>query len=137
MLLDKRKIGRADKGFCSFFLKICLTLLEENYFENILDGIRPYLDNQYITESHGSVRTNVRGKRMAPEYFIAKVYRQHTSLVIAVPRAVCIALGLKAGQHMVFTWQQKEGKFKFGKFIPEGAQDDRVGTDTNRQHQGG
>jgi len=58
---------------------------------------------------------------MSAEYFIAKVYRQHNSLVIAVPRAVCIALDLRAGQHMVFTWSQKEGKFKFGKFIPEGS----------------
>lgn len=62
---------------------------------------------------------------MATEYFIAKVYRQHNSLVIAIPRAVCIALDLKAGQHMVFTWQQKEGKFKFSKFKPVGAKDVR------------
>lgn len=60
---------------------------------------------------------------MTDNYFIAKVYRQHNSLVIAVPRAVCIALDLKAGQHMVFTWQQSEGKFKFSKFKPEGAKD--------------
>jgi len=74
---------------------------------------------------------------MAPEYFIAKVYRQHTSLVIAVPRPVCIALGLKAGQHMVFTWQQKEGKFKFGKFIPEGAQDVGDSRDSAYEDRGG
>lgn len=58
---------------------------------------------------------------MPESYFIAKVYRQHNSLVIAVPKAVCIALDLKAGQHMVFTWKQSEGKFEFTKFIPEGA----------------
>lgn len=74
---------------------------------------------------------------MAPEYFIAKVYRQHNSLVIAVPRPVCIALGLKAGQHMVFTWLQSEGKFKFAKFIPEGAKDERARTDSDRKDQGG
>lgn len=61
---------------------------------------------------------------MAESYFIAKVYRQHNSLVIAVPKTVCIALGLKAGQHMVFTWKQSEGKFEFEKFKPEGAHDD-------------
>jgi len=66
---------------------------------------------------------------MAADYFIAKVYRQHRSLVITVPKPVCIALNLKKGQHMVFTWQQKEGKFKFGKFKPEGALDERDGTD--------
>ena len=74
---------------------------------------------------------------MAPEYFIAKVYRQHNSLVIAVPRPVCIALGLKAGQHMVFTWLQSEGKFKFAKFIPEGALDERARTDSDRKDKGG
>lgn len=63
---------------------------------------------------------------MTESYFIAKVYRQHNSLVIAVPKAVCIALDLKAGMHMVFTWQQSEGKFKFSKFKPEGAIDERV-----------
>lgn len=56
-------------------------------------------------------------------YFLAKVYRQHNSFVITIPRAVCIALQLKAGQHMVFTWKQSEGKFKFAKFKPEGAKD--------------
>lgn len=69
---------------------------------------------------------------MAVDYFIAKVYRQHNSLVIAVPKPVCIALGLKAGQHMVFTWQQAEGKFKFAKFKPEGAKDERIGTNSDR-----
>ncbi len=63
-------------------------------------------------------------KIMVADYFIAKVHRQHNSLVITVPKPVCIALGLKAGQHMVFTWQQSEGKFKFSKFKPEGAHDD-------------
>ena len=61
---------------------------------------------------------------MGETYFIAKVYRQHNSLVIAVPKSVCIALNLKAGEHMVFTWQQSEGKFKFSKFKPEGAKDE-------------
>lgn len=68
---------------------------------------------------------------MVADYFIAKVYRQHNSLVIAVPRAVCIAMDLKAGQHMVFTWQQKEGKFKFSKFKPEGAKHESVRTVTD------
>ena len=74
---------------------------------------------------------------MAVDYFIAKVYRQHRSLVIAVPKAVCIALGLKAGQYMVFTWQQSEGKFKFSKFVPEGAIDAEHRADSDRTHKGG
>lgn len=74
---------------------------------------------------------------MAVNYFIAKVYRQHRSLVIAVPRAVCLALNLKAGQHMVFTWQQSEGKFNFKKFVPEGAIDGSDKGNSDRPDQGG
>lgn len=74
---------------------------------------------------------------MTADYFIAKVYRQHNSLVIAVPKAVCIALQLKAGQHMVFTWQQSEGKFKFGKFKPEGVEDAAGRRSPGRKDTGG
>jgi len=72
--------------------------------------------------------------KMTAQYFIAKVYRQHSSLVIAVPKAVCIALDLKAGQHMLFTWDQSAGKFRFAKFKPVGEKDARVGTDSSRKH---
>jgi len=71
------------------------------------------------------------------DYFIAKVYRQHRSLVIAVPKPVCIALGLTAGQYIVFTWQQSEGKFKFSKFVPEGAIDARDNGSSDKGDQGG
>lgn len=68
---------------------------------------------------------------MAESYFLAKVYRQHNSLVIAVPQPVCVTLGLKPGHHILFQWQQAEGKFKFKKFIPEGAKD---ADDSRRGH---
>ena len=74
---------------------------------------------------------------MAEEYFIAKVYRQHNSLVIVVPQAVCIALGVKRGDHMVFTWRQQEGKFKFSKFIPKGAIDVQSSGSSDRKDTGG
>ncbi len=74
---------------------------------------------------------------MSDNYFIAKVYRQHNSLVIAVPKSVCIALDLKAGHHMVFTWLQSEGKFKFAKFRPAGDSDDRATTNSDREDKGG
>lgn len=69
-------------------------------------------------------------------YFLAKVYRQHNSFVITIPKPVCIALQLKAGQHMVFTWQQSEGKFKFAKFKTEGAKDERDNRNSDREDQG-
>lgn len=53
---------------------------------------------------------------MAGSYFIAKLFRQHRSAVIAVPKPVCIALGLGPGDHALFVWDQAEGKFEFKKF---------------------
>lgn len=61
---------------------------------------------------------------MAENYFIAKVYRQHNSLVITVPVSVTTALGIKRGSHVVFAWNQANGEFKFSKFKLEGVQDD-------------
>jgi len=74
---------------------------------------------------------------MAESYFLAKVYRQHNSLVITVPKPVCIALNLKVGEHMVFTWQQSEGKFKFNKFEPGGSKDGSDSGSTDRKDRGG
>ncbi len=74
---------------------------------------------------------------MAESYFIAKVFRQHSSLVMVVPGAVCIALNVKKGQYMVLTWSQQDGSFKLTKFKPEGAKDERIETDTDRADQGG
>ena len=73
---------------------------------------------------------------MPVEYFIAKVYKQHRSLCIAIPKAVCIALGLEAGQHMVFTWHRDDGKFRFSKFIPAGAKDGEDNSDSDTGDKG-
>ncbi len=60
---------------------------------------------------------------MAPSYFIAKVYRHHTSSEVVIPQAVCIALGIKRGDHVVFQWNGSGDTFGFKKFVPVGAQD--------------
>jgi len=57
---------------------------------------------------------------MPQSYFIAKLFRQHNSIVMAVPKAVAIALGLRAGNHVVLQWNQADGKFDFNKFEPIG-----------------
>ena len=64
---------------------------------------------------------------MAEQYFIAKVYKQHRSLCVAIPKAVCIALDIRRSNYMVFTWNNKEGKFDLKKFQPVGA---KSGPDT-------
>lgn len=73
---------------------------------------------------------------MTADYFIAKVYRQHNSLVIAVPVSVTTALGIAKGNHVVFSWQQAEGKFKFSKFTPEGSKDVTGKGSPDRGHKG-
>jgi len=70
---------------------------------------------------------------MAESYFIAKLFRQHRSIVMAVPKAVAIALGLRAGNHVVLQWNQADGKFEFKKFEPVGANDGRDPKHTDSQ----
>ena len=58
---------------------------------------------------------------MAPSYFIAKLYKQHTSVVMVLPRPVQTALGLKVGNHVVLQWKNPQGTFELKKFVPVGA----------------
>ena len=74
---------------------------------------------------------------MTESYYIAKVFKQHNSLVIVVPSVVCIVLEIKAGSHVVFTWNQSEGTFKFSKFNPEGSQDGASEGSPDRKDTGG
>lgn len=61
---------------------------------------------------------------MAQDYFIAKLYRQHTSVVMVLPRPVQIALNLRPGNHVVLQWKNPEGVFVLKKFVPVGAKDE-------------
>ena len=54
------------------------------------------------------------------QYYIAKVFKQHNSLVVVVPGVVCIGLGIVAGDHVVFMMRLKEGDMQFSKFVPAG-----------------
>ncbi|KKM97807.1 hypothetical protein LCGC14_1164400 [marine sediment metagenome] len=74
---------------------------------------------------------------MAESYYIAKVFRQHNSQVVTIPLPVCTALGIKPGNHVVFTWNKRSCEFDFAKFKPVGAQDERTRTDTDRTDKGG
>ena len=74
---------------------------------------------------------------MAESYFIAKVYRQHNSLVITVPVTVTTALGIIKGSHVVFTWHKADGAFEFAKFKQEGAKNVGDSGDSDREDQGG
>jgi hypothetical protein len=74
---------------------------------------------------------------MAHEYFIAKLYRNHNSVVMAVPQPVTIALGLRPGNHVLLQWNGEDGKFTFQKFVPIGAKDGRDTEHTDSQDRSG
>ena len=72
---------------------------------------------------------------MAAQYFISKLYRQHTSVVMVLPRPVQIALDLKFGDHVVLQWKNPDGVFVLQKFVPVGAQNGRDTEHTNQPDQ--
>ncbi len=70
---------------------------------------------------------------MAGSYFLAKLYRQHKSIVMVVPRPVLVALNMKAGEHAVLRWNQRTGVMEFEKFILKGAEDVDSGKHTDSE----
>ena len=72
---------------------------------------------------------------MTQSYFIAKLYRQHTSVVMVLPRPVQTALNLKVGNHVVLQWKNPQGTFELKKFVPVGAKegDDNEKNDLSEQ----
>ena len=113
----------STKGFDTFLRELCLTSLAGKLFEITVDGSRP--------------PPLIINTIMPTDYYIAKVYRQHNSMVIVIPGAICVAIGLKPGHHVVFVSKLKEGSIQFMKFKPEGAQDERTTKDIDRPDQSG
>ena len=74
---------------------------------------------------------------MAGNYFISKLYRQHHSVVMALPQPVRIALSLKAGDHVVLQWKNPDGVFVLSKFVPAGVKDVSDTEHTNKLDQSG
>ncbi len=110
MLLDFGAGGVPNEGFAIFFQDIDLTVRMVIFSAKSLTGVAPHwIINTDMTES----------------YYIAKVYRQHNSFVIVVPRPVCVGLNLRAGDHIVFIWNTAEGRFDAKKFVPEGVENAR------------
>lgn len=60
---------------------------------------------------------------MAGDYFIAKVFRQRNSLVVVIPKALCIAMNIKTKQYLVMKWNNKDGSFSVTRFKPVGEKD--------------
>ncbi len=93
--------------------------MQRFFFATLLTGATPYLIINTVMSDH---------------FFIAKVYRQHSSLVIALPKPVCIAASVKAGDYMIFTWDQKSGHFTVKKFIPAGEKEHGNTSSRNKGH---
>lgn len=74
---------------------------------------------------------------MAPSYFVAKVYRHANSAECVIPQAVCIALGIRHGDHVVFQWNGYGDTFGFKKFVPVGAKDGGDREHTDHEDRGG
>ena len=74
---------------------------------------------------------------MGQEYFIAKLYRNHNSVIMAVPQPVTVALGLRPGNHVVLKWNGKDGTFELTKFVPVGAKDGGDTKHTDSEHTSG
>ena len=74
---------------------------------------------------------------MAPSYFIAKVYRHCNSSECVIPQAVCIALGIKHGDHVVFQWNGYGDTFGFKKFVPVGVKKDADTRDSEQSDRSG
>lgn len=58
---------------------------------------------------------------------VKRVHRQHASLVVTVPVALCREMAIEAGTHLIFEWYATGGKFSV-RILQEGEKLD-VGSD--------
>lgn len=69
--------------------------------------------------------------------FTSKVFRQHSSLVITLPKGVCEQLGISKGDVVLFEVEQGEVAAVMGKIAMRGCEDDRDSRNSDREDQGG
>jgi len=62
---------------------------------------------------------------------IQRAQRQHSSVVVVIPKAVRAALDLAAGDYLVFTSHPNTGVAEMSKFVPGGK---NRGRDTGRSN---
>ncbi len=68
---------------------------------------------------------------------VRRTQRQHSSINVVIPKAVRVALGIKAGDYVVFSSHPGTGTVEFTKFVPKGKNHGRDSRDSGRKDQGG
>ncbi|MBA7563123.1 hypothetical protein ES708_04776 [subsurface metagenome] len=68
---------------------------------------------------------------------VRRTQRQHSSINVVIPKAVRVALGIKAGDYVVFSSHPGTNAVEFTKFIPKGKKHGRDSRDSGRKDQGG
>lgn len=67
---------------------------------------------------------------------IAKLHRQHTSVVMTVPKAICKSLGLCAGDYVILDQVDSSKVATLQKFIPKDIRNARQKRNSNRKNKG-
>ena len=67
---------------------------------------------------------------------IAKLHKQHTSVVMTVPKLLCKALGLCAGDYVIIEQVDSSQVATLQKFIPEDIRDARTKGNSDRKNKG-
>lgn len=65
---------------------------------------------------------------------IQKAQKQHSSVVVVIPILVRRALGIKAGDHIVFTSHSNNHVVEMSKFIPGGKQNGKCNRRSGRKN---
>ncbi len=68
---------------------------------------------------------------------IAKLHRQHTSVVMTVPKVLCKSLGLCAGDYVIIEQVDSSKVATLQKFIPKDLRNARDKRNRNRKNKGG
>lgn len=69
--------------------------------------------------------------------FTARVHRQHTSLVITVPKGLCAQLGIVRGDLLLFEVEPGDVAAVVGKMALRGIDNERDNANSNRRDSGG
>lgn len=68
---------------------------------------------------------------------IAKLHRQHTSVVMTVPKLICKSLGLCAGDYVIIEQVDSSKVATLQKFNPKDIRNARVKRNSDRKDKGG
>ncbi len=68
---------------------------------------------------------------------VKRTQRQHSSIIVVIPKVVRVALGIKAGDYVVFSSHPGDNAVEFTKFVPKGKNHGRDKANSSREDQTG